>query len=719
VPIGLALYASAVLSMGGSFWVKDPLGKRSQAFLGVVLFLTLTSSITYEISVANPGYGTDAIAFAHVGAEVLLQGQNPYEIVDEPLASVIDRFGIPATFVTRTTSGEPIDRLISYPGGHVLAYTGGMAIGIKDMRWVTLAFELAALGLIWWALVPQARSLLVLVLLIEPNLTVLFTSGGVTDWLWVLPILVSAVLLHRQWFGWAGLAVGLACAIKQQPWFAVPFIAIWVYVVASQSSKVRARDALTGLSAGILAGFVIPNVPFIVWSPGDWVQGVLAPALSNLVPDGQGLSILASRGILPLSQGTFAILTASAFVLAVLIYYRWFDRTQDLLWVLPPAILLLSNRSFHNYFVYWIPPAVLWLCMRYGQTDLHITPRSTDPPSERGRGSVRGVVGMLALLAVPTALIATTVGGATLGVGSVRPNVTSGVLTFLDVELTNLSDQPIIPVFDLFWGGWPVPWTADGKPIVLPGETRVVRVKPESPEVIPPLQVTPDGELKFVEFRVRVNASGNSVFQSSDLISVPSFESGIVNPEFEFWGRLNHASAPAPFGWNAVSRQATDSSLRMQPVGSGQGVVLRVSNAGPALEGWAESALTQDVAKLGSCYQVNLRHSSMSVTNSMRDSVGSVGVQLIQTDASLWFVPSLVETPRVTDLPGKTRVVEIPSTLDDWNDLTFDVARYGEAAGIRVGDRATVKLFNALHESQPGPQEIQIRQMAECESQSG
>jgi uncharacterized membrane protein len=205
---------------------------------------------------------------------------------------------------------------------------------------------------------------------VEPFLTVIFTGGGVTDWLWVLPVAVGAISLYRRSYGYAGIALGVACAVKQHPWFAVPFVLIWVVQTLRSENGGRlssaGRTSLGGFLGGLSAGFVVPNLPFLLWDAEGWFRGVFSPALGAMVADGHGLALMVSRQLMNLPSEVFLVLVMVGLLGAMVVYARYFHRLQDLLWVIPPAIMFLSYRSLHSYFVFWLPIALLWLDLRAG-----------------------------------------------------------------------------------------------------------------------------------------------------------------------------------------------------------------------------------------------------------------------------------------------------------------------------------------------------------------
>jgi uncharacterized membrane protein len=357
--VELLLYACAIGFAFGAVLVRD-WSKRAQTAVAFALALAIVSSVSYEILVLHQGYSTDVLAFAHGGAEMLLEGENPYDASPEDVERIAERFGISRT---PTQSGDSIDWLISYPSLHVLTFTFFVGVEVGDLRWALLFIELVTLGVIWRYLSPKARLIAPFVLLLEPFLSVIFTGGGVTDWLWVLPLVGTMVALRRGRFGWAGVFLGLACAIKQHPWFAVPFVIVWVIQSLRRdgTSGAGVRAITLRFIGALAAGFVLPNLPFIVWSPTSWFQGVMSPALNGLSGSGHGLVLFATRGVLEIAPTVQLLLMVISTSILIWVYARYFDRLRDTLWLMPLVLIFLSHRALHSYFVFWIPVVLLWL----------------------------------------------------------------------------------------------------------------------------------------------------------------------------------------------------------------------------------------------------------------------------------------------------------------------------------------------------------------------
>jgi uncharacterized membrane protein len=149
--------------------------------------------------------------------------------------------------------------------------------------------------------------------------------------------------------------------MKQQPWFAIPFVLVYAWKLRESS-----RSGSFGSMLAMLAiGFTLPNIPFLLWNAPAWARGVLGPLLLNLAPAGQGISLLSSQGWIELTRPVLMAVMMAVAAGCLFVYWRYFPKARNLLWILPGVILFFSHRSLHSYFVYWIPIALLWLDLEY------------------------------------------------------------------------------------------------------------------------------------------------------------------------------------------------------------------------------------------------------------------------------------------------------------------------------------------------------------------
>ena len=136
-------------------------------------------------------------------------------------------------------------------------------------------------------LLPTSVRWIAALLLLAPAFTGVFSSGG-TDAAF-LPFLVLAVWRWDR-FGlgraagvarWMGpVALGLACSIKQTPWFCVPFIVIGLVIEARRSGRRPVRTVVPYLAI-VVGVFAVVNLPFVIWCPAAWARGTFLPFLAT------------------------------------------------------------------------------------------------------------------------------------------------------------------------------------------------------------------------------------------------------------------------------------------------------------------------------------------------------------------------------------------------------------------------------------------------------
>lgn len=320
------------------------------------------TSVYSEIRFANPRYGSDVLVFSHVAAEGVLRGANPYTLTVDPV--VLERFDLPPQLVTQTTLGAPIERLVSYPPLHFLVFVPALALGVEDLRWVVLGFQVMACVLIGLAAPWRWKLLAIMPIFAQPDLGTYFTSGALTDWLWVFPVLATVWLMYRGSFSAAAVVFGIAAATKQQPWFLAPFLVVWLAHRLPGEPAVRARKIMTyGVVA--LTTFLVPNLPFMLLDGPAWLAGTLAPLLEPMIPFGEGLSLLSQLGVIDLPRQFYLAATVSVGILALVAYSLYFDRMPAAAWILPAIVMWFGFRSLHTYFLYWIPVLTLGVILEW------------------------------------------------------------------------------------------------------------------------------------------------------------------------------------------------------------------------------------------------------------------------------------------------------------------------------------------------------------------
>lgn len=331
--------------------------RRFDAFLlfGTLLAFGLWSRSTIQL---NTSYGTDEIAFDQGAAEMLLRGQNPY---GADLRWTLDKFNVPATYVTNTLTGDIVHEH-GYPPMDFLVVIPFLAAGLPQAALSANAvFWGLSLVALWYSLSMRFRSV-VFVLAAFP-LYIGFVLGGVVDVLF-LPFLIIAL---RQWdrfvdpgehriVRWIGpIALGLAAAFKQSVWFLIPLVVLAIGLEAWGARRSWFRE-VAKYSSLCAISFLIPNIPFMIWNSGTWLHGLLLPFTDQSIPFGQGLIALTLFSHLGGGRLEFFTLAGLCIFLSCLAGLAgWYQALRRAVPLLPAIVLLFPARSLANYFLFVVP----------------------------------------------------------------------------------------------------------------------------------------------------------------------------------------------------------------------------------------------------------------------------------------------------------------------------------------------------------------------------
>jgi hypothetical protein len=431
-------------------------------------------------------YSTDSAAFNQVGAWILIHGKDPYAAT---LGSAGKLLRAPSQFWTYTVGGGHVDH-VSYPAGSFLMQIPALALGFHHevVDWLDLFAWVVTVVLLFF-LLPVSLRWVPPLLVLAPLFSGVFASGG-TDAAY-LPFLVLA-LWRWDRFGlekstgvarWLGpVALGLACSIKQTPWFCVPFILIGLLLEARPSGR-RPLRLVTRYLAVVVGIFAVINLPFVIWQPSAWVHGTLLPFSQPLVADGQGLVTLALHGV---AHGVSLRLLAVAGVLvliaelaAMVIWYPQMKR----IWILfLPLAFFVATRSLSTYLVDLYPAAIVAL--------VSVAPAPGRAPAvARGRGPLRFPYGLAAIVpavaAVGVSVLAFVSPPLQLAVRSVVTSKGPSILDAVTINVHNVTGQTITPHFmvqandgnpDGFW------LPLHGGPVVVgPHASSTVTLQPQQP----------------------------------------------------------------------------------------------------------------------------------------------------------------------------------------------------------------------------------------------
>lgn len=361
-------------------WARWPLWRV--AFILSVLWLPWSNFLPQLGDAFAGRYHNDAIAYVHMDAELLRQGVNPYTsdgafwvaAVRWPRASATPLLGgplwggDPRAYPTTpaqiqellTEANDPAARggnfapatVHNYPAGIVLLALPLIWAGLPSVTILNFLAVLAILALVLARARESERLAALVVLLASP---VLFLAGMIDDFDAVCIVFVLAAWHFSGRSRLSPLLLGIAGAVKQLAWFFVPFYLLEVWRREGAAAALR--------RAGWVAlGFGVPNLPFIVLSPGAWLHSLFVPMTTPMFPIGYGLISLALGGLLPFGSAHVwtALEALAALGLLILVAARRTITADGLLLALAP--LWFAWRSPMDYFAL-VPTLALWLAL--------------------------------------------------------------------------------------------------------------------------------------------------------------------------------------------------------------------------------------------------------------------------------------------------------------------------------------------------------------------
>jgi hypothetical protein len=284
------------------------------------------------------GYHVDSVAVVHRAADVFVAGGDPYR--DMNIVEALRHFGLDPALATHLEDGSDV-RSFNYPALSFLVPAPFIALGLQDIRYIYLGeVVLLVLVLIRTVRVPW-RPLVAATVVGNAIIARQNVLAGV-DPLWALFTVTAFLFLRRRVT--SAVLIGLACAARQVAWFFVPFYLVAVWKRDGRAGALRA--------AGIVAiVFALPNVPFFIMSPSDFVTGVLAPMVAPLESYGVGLIRFATDGEIPLwPRAVYGGLSLIAMAGLLVLLSRNWRRIPNGALVFPTTVLWFAWRSLQNYF---------------------------------------------------------------------------------------------------------------------------------------------------------------------------------------------------------------------------------------------------------------------------------------------------------------------------------------------------------------------------------
>ena len=663
--LGLAAYVLGFVAAAGAFatpvwWATRVL--PALCFVAFVMWLGISHLISADVvSPHFERYQSDSLAFDAYSAQLVIEGKDPYAVSMAPSAAT---FNLSPTIYSPTVEGGRVS-IEPYPALSFLVYVPFVMAHVQSMIWVDIGFALAALLLVLFLVPERTRIFFGLFFLLIPEFRDL-AVGSVTDVVW-LPLMIGVAATWERHPPWSAILLGLACAVKQEPWFIVPFALVHWW---ETSEPGRAPSSTIKNFALLAAAFLAPNLPFALWHPAQWFAGVLSPLLSHAVPLGSGLIQLQTSGLVALPLRVYTILWVGALVICIAAYARWPQRLAWLPFIAPAIVLFFSPRSLQNYFIYW--PLVLAVYAATATLQRQAAVTRTSPVLLK-----RAVAVGAAVIAILVGLVSVAAAGdrMTMTVKRVAVDPQTGYIDRVVLDLRNPSSQPHAFHFALSNPHNAIVfWRPDRFDVPAHAERTIDLVPADLSDEAPP---TPGAGLQVVAFAPQDEIAVYTRPLSQTADKPHPLRNGRLIAAIDKFEML---PVPSPFAWTAPPQPFLDGRLTMVKDGP-FGHALRFKLPAPARTEWSTVRVSQSFTMTGGHFTFWLKPAQNGDSGSRFSQLFAV----VFTDGSgrhtYFSVNASLKQP-MQQRSDRDRYVQLPGRIGSWNRYTIDLSlQKGSAPG--------------------------------------
>jgi hypothetical protein len=527
-------------------------------------------------------------------------------------------------------------------------------------------------------------------------------AGSWTDSIWAFFLVLTTVLWYRHpKASWVTL--GLAVAVKQIAIVIAPFLLLRLW----QETPNHGLRSLTRSIGLMLSAFFLPNLPFIIYSPGSWWAAVVAPFLPNApaqVPGGIGLSgFLLDLGV-ALPSSFFLVLMGGVSGTLFYLYAKHYRGLNSMVFAFPILIFFFYYRSFPNYMAYWLFPLVIELC-RLGGPNLRLA-FATRLPSIAWRPSTGTFLRILRQRLTPSVMVVMTltvifagVSGAyitqasnprtAIQINGVMDPDSIGSATMINVTVTNLLATPVFPIFFVKYSFLTYFWANNSTSLLNSGSASSYVIR--APDA---LSAVPRGDQFHIVIYDKLTGQllGESTSWKSD-IPAPSLE----NPGLKWWVLDPTVGTRVPFNWKLSLSNTNPEWSGISPLGVNRtgGAQMMLNYTSP-LAGIEKLALSQRVLLNATSLSI---HFNQSLTTNVAANL-IFAASVVDGTHTLYYIFSDRATQQTITTYATNTTVVIPTQKLQWNTIALSPQLIWNAQGWATPPQVTFTVF--LESNSPG-----------------
>jgi hypothetical protein len=612
------------------------------------------------------GYTTDTIVGTYLGVLKAASLQSPYGFSIKPL---MDHFGFSPSYYTPGINGT-FDFHLAYPSLSFLSLLPLYLAGLHDLRDGVFLFYIVSLLIIFGLAPSRLKS----ISLAPFGLFPFVIASSWTDSIWAFFLVLTAFFWYRNpKVSW--VTYGLAVATKQVAIVAAPFLLIRLW-----HERAGSRSRVFATALGLMAGaFFLPNLPFIIASPGAWWRDIVTPYLPGSVaqvPGGIGLSnFLLDLGI-ALPSSFYLVLMLGSLTFLTYAYSRHYRGLNSMVFAFPIVLFFFYYRSFPNYIAYWIFPLVLDVCRLGGPNIRLLFAHSIGSISWRPslksfyKPFRQRLTPSLVVLVVLTTAFAGVSGvyvsqvatpKAQIQINSAADPDSIGLATQINVSLGNMQRAPVYPNFFVKFSPLPFYWSYNGSGLLAAGSDRSYLIS--APDAY---GAVPAGDTFHII--VYDNLTSQLLGESSAAkVTIPT--PAVANPGLKWWVLQQSIAKKAPYDWKLSLNNVDPTTSGISPlqVNGTSGLSFTLNNTstfGPLEQVVVSQSLLFNSTRL----QVGLDQTLATnlATKSMLLASVSDGTH------SVYYIFSNTATQQTSTQYATNTTIIIPVTISQWTTVTLD-----------------------------------------------